>query len=150
MIRAVAALLAIGALLSPWPAAAKGEGVGLWMDGTVSQVREVRGELRFVVKGRFSFTQFRGTQGALVEVDGTEGISVRARQANPFFAMTTDWGGGSIREDPRALGALLKSAERSSRAVKFELADATLRFGPERKFAVEGARVVRATDHDLH
>lgn len=149
MIRAIAALLAIGAAASSWSAQAKGEGVGLWMDGTVSQVREVRGELRFVVKGRFSFTQFRGTHGSVIEVDAGEEIPVRAQQGNPFFAMTSDWSGGAIREDSRALVALLRAAQRTGNVVKFELSDATLRFGPERKFAVESARVVRATDHDL-
>ena len=150
MIRPVAAALAIAALWLPGLASAKGEGVGLWMDGTVSQLREVRGELRFVLKGRFSFTQFHGEHGSVIEVDAGEGIPVRVRQGNPFFAMTGDWSAGSIREDPKALAAIVRAAERAGHDVKFELHDATLRFGEGRKFSVEGAQVIRATDPALH
>lgn len=143
-----ASLLA-GLLLVP-PAQAKGDGVALRMEGTVSKL-EIQGEkLRFVLTGRFSFKQWRGPDQAesSVDVDGSRGIPVTVVQAKPFYAMTEDRRGAALRE-AGALARILRAAAVHKRVVKFELIAANLAFGREGSFKVAQAAVIRATDADL-
>src|SRR5262245_29673652 len=100
---------------------AKGEGVGLWMEGVVSNVDVRDGRAEFVLTGRFWLEQYRAGQRSTVELDGRRGIPVSATQAEPFFAMTKDWRGGAIRGEG-ALVDLLKTAARGKRTVRLELA----------------------------
>ena len=131
------------------PARAKGEGVGLWMEGTISNVRVAGEKVHLVLTGRFWFEQFHGPARSIVEVDGRRGIPVTVAQARPFFAMTSDWKGGAIREK-EVLPAILKAAARLKRTVKLELTDAWLVFGQGLEFEVADGLVIRATDADLH
>jgi hypothetical protein len=132
---------------------AKGEGVGLWMEGKVSEVRAEGTNIHLVVTGRFWFEQYRGQQRSVVEVKNLRGgaavIPATIRQGKPFFAMVEGWGGGAIRQ-PGALLEILRTASGSERSVKFQLIDARLKFGREGRFRVESADTLRATDHALH
>ncbi len=140
-------LLLLGLLVGNC-AFAKGEGVALRMEGSVSNL-EIQGEkLRFVLTGRFSFKQWRGQTESSVDVDGRRGIPVTVVQANPFFAMTEDGHGAAIREKG-ALAGILQAAAEHKRVVRFQLVDARLVFGRGGRFAVAHAGVLRATDADL-
>lgn len=149
--KALVAALAALALL-PACALAKGEGVGLWMEGQVSEVRAQGASIHLVVTGRFWFDQYRGEQHSVVEVRDLRGgaatIPVVIRQGKTFFAMLAGSGGGAIRPSGGLL-EILKTASGTDRVVKFQLINARLKFGPEGRFAVEAGEVIRATDHDL-
>ena len=142
-------LLLLGLLVGNC-AFAKGEGIALRMEGTVSNL-EIQGEkLRFVLTGRFSFKQWRGRDQteSSVDVDGRRGIPVTVVQAKPFFAMTEDGHGAAIREKG-ALARILQAAAEHKRVVRFQMVDARLVFGREGRFTVAQAGVIRATDADL-
>jgi hypothetical protein len=146
--KAFAATLAIGVCVVPCPTSAKGEGVGLWMEGTVSNLDVTDDRIHFVLTGRFWFEQYRGTRRSSVEVDGRRGLPVTLTQAQPFFAMSPDWRAGAIREEG-SLSALVRAAARGNRVMRFELLDARLDFGSGGGFAVHSASVIRATDGDV-
>src|SRR5882762_7959078 len=142
-----AALAALA--LVPADAPAKGEGVGLWMEGQVSEVRSEGQTIRLVVTGRFWFEQHRGAQPSVIEVrdlrGGPASIPAVLTQGRPFFAMVENWKGGAIRKSG-ALLAILQAASGTERVVKLELANARLQFGSGGTLAVESATVRRATD----
>ncbi len=141
-------ILLLVSLLLAAAVQAKGDGVGLRMEGTVSNL-EVQGDkLHFILTGRFSFKQWRGQTESSVDVDGSRGIPVTAVQAKPFYAMTEDGRGAAIREKG-ALAGILQAAAEHKRVVRFQLVDARLVFGREGRFSVAHARVIRATDADL-
>ena len=141
------------AALFPVAVLAKGAGVGLWMEGTVSEVKAEGQKIRLALTGRFWFAQHRGQQASIIEVRDLRGgpatIPATLTQGKMFFAMVENWGGGALREDKGALLSILQTAAGSARAVKFELVNARLKFGPGGKFTVESADVVRLTDHTL-
>src|SRR5258706_10963432 len=145
------AAFAVAALL-PAAVLAKGEGVGLWMEGQVSEVRAEGSSIRLVVTGRFWFEQTRGAEPSVVEVRDLRGgpatIPAVLTQGRPFFAMVESWKGGSIRKSG-ALLAILEAASRTGQVVRLELANARLQFGSGSTLAVESATVRRATDHSL-
>src|SRR5437660_1635888 len=141
------------AVLLPGAVFAKGEGIGLWMEGQISEVRAEGRDIRFVLTGRFWLDQYRGQEPAVVEVrdlrtGGAATIPAVLTQGRPFFAMTEDWRGGAIRKSG-ALLEILQAAARTGKTVKFELADSRLSFGRGGTLAVERAIVRRATDHAL-
>ena len=141
-------ILLLVSLLLAAAVQAKGDGVGLRMEGTVSKL-EVQGDkLHFILTGRFSFKQWRGQTESSVDVDGRRGIPVTVVQANPFFAMTEDGHGAAIREKG-ALAGILQAAAEHKRVVRFQLVDARLVFGRGGRFAVAHAGVIRATDAGL-
>lgn len=146
-LRAVILIVAVGCapVGSAW---AKGEGVGLWMEGTVSDISANGGEAKFLLSGRFWLEQHRDGKRSTIEIDGAHGVRVAVTQADPFFAMSKDWGAGSIRGEGKLI-ALLKAAAQGARIVKFELWGAMLEFGRDGSFAVVSGGVVRATDEDL-
>jgi len=153
MLKLLPAAFAIAALL-PAGAFAKGEGVGLWMEGTVSEVRAEGQRVRLVLTGRFWFEQHRAGQASVIEVrdlrtGGPANIPVTLTQGKMFFAMVENWRGGAIREDKGALLAILQSAAGSPQVLKFQLVNARLKFGSVGSLAVESADVVRATDPKL-
>jgi hypothetical protein len=146
-----AALAAVA--LSPGTLAAKGEGVGLWMEGQVSEVRPEGRDIRLVLTGRFWLDQYRGEEPAVVEVrdlrtGGAATIPAVLTQGRPFYAMTENWRGGAIRKSG-ALLEILQAAAASGKSVRFELADSRLSFGRGGTLAVERAIVRRATDRAL-
>lgn len=147
MHRFLSALLAALVLL-PATVLAKGEGVGLWMEGQVSEVRAEGQSIRLTLTGRFWLQQYRGgAEHAVVEVSNKL-IPATLTQGRPFYAMTENWGGGSIRKSG-ALLAMLQAAAVSGKPVKLELADSRIAFGRGGTLAVESAIVRRATDHAL-
>src|SRR5438132_11200012 len=95
----LSAAFAVAALL-PAAVLAKGEGVGLWMEGQVSEVRSEGQNIRLVVTGRFRFEQYRGSQPSVVEVrdlrGGPASIAAVLTQGRPLFAMVENWNGGPI------------------------------------------------------
>jgi len=118
---------AAAAFLSLLPAGvlAKGEGVGLWMEGQVSDVRAEGQNIRLVLIGHFWLDQHRGTQASVVEVrdlrtGGPATIPAVLTQGRPFFAMTENWGAGAIRKSG-ALLAILQAAAGTGKSVKLEL-----------------------------
>ncbi len=127
---------------------AKGDGVGLRMEGTVSNLQVQGDRLHFILTGRFSFKQWRGQTESSVDVDGSRGIPVTVVQAKPFYAVTEDGRGAAIREKG-ALAGILQAAAEHKRVVRFQLVDARLVFGREGRFTVAHAGVIRATDADL-
>ena len=149
---ALLATIALAALGSSC-AFAKGDGVGLWMEGRVSQVRAEGRNIHLVVTGRFWFEQYRGQEASVVEVKDLRGgaatIPATIIQGKPFFAMVEGWRGGAIRQ-PGALLEIVQAASGSERVVKFEIINARLKFAHQGRLAVESAEVIRATDHNLH
>jgi len=145
-VRFLLALVA-AAVLCPGSAWAKGEGVGVWMEGQVSEVRAKGAAIHLLLQGRFWFEQYRGTEPSVIEVREAT-IPATLAQGKPFFAMVENWHGGAIRK-PGALMQILQAAAASGKPVKFELVNARLRFGPQGRVSVEAAQVIRATDHDL-
>ena len=147
----IAAAVAIAALDAA-PVQAKGDGVGLWMEGQVSEVRAEGPNIRLVLTGRFWFEQHRSEQPSVVEVSDRRGgpatIPAALTQGKPFYAMTENWGGGAIRKSG-ALLEILQAAAGTGRVVRFELADARLSFGRGGTLAVESAIVRRASDYAL-
>jgi hypothetical protein len=146
MHRLLPVLLAAIALL-PAAVQAKGEGLGLWMEGQISEVRADGQNIRLILTGRFWLQQYRGTEPSVVEVSNRP-IPATLTQGRPFYAMTESWGGGSIRKSG-ALLSILQGAAISGKPVKLELADSRISFGRGGTLAVESAIVRRATDHSL-
>ncbi len=142
MRRLLPAAFALAALF-PAGVCAKGEGVGLWMEGTVSEVKAEGQRVRLVLTGRFWFEQHRNQQASVIEVrdlrtGGPASIPATLTQGKVFFAMVENW-----------LLRLLQSAAGSPQVLKFELANARLKFGSIGKLTVESAQVIRATDPKL-
>ena len=145
---ATTGLLAILLTASALPARAKGGGIGLSIKGGVSQVKAEGKFIRLVFKGDFQFAQFADSKKSSVEVDCQAGCSATVKQADPFFAMTTDGAGGAIQEAGGLL-RILKAAEQKKRSLILEIADAKLSFSKDGRFTVLDAGIVRATDADL-
>ena len=142
-------LLALVAAVALYPgsACAKGEGIGVWMEGQVSEVQARGAAVQLLLRGRFWFEQHRGTEPSVIELrDAT--IPATLAQGEPFFAMVENWHGGAIRK-PGALLQILQAAAASGKPVKLELVRARLKFEPQGRIRVESAEVVRATDHQL-
>ena len=141
-------LLSAGLSLLPASVLGKGDGVALRMEGTVSKLEFLGDKAHFILTGRFSFKQWRGQTESSVDVDGSRGIPITVVQAKPFYAMTEDGHGATIREKGALAGILQAAAERK-RVVRFQLLDAKLVFGRGGSFKVTQAAVIRATDADL-
>lgn len=127
---------------------AKGDGIGLGMVGKVSDVRADGKNIRLVLKGHFVLVQYAQGEKSRVEVDCSRGCPAAVRQANPFFAMSTDGRAGAIQADGGLL-RILKAAAEKQRSISLEVTDASLVFAPDGSFTVTKAGVIRATDADL-
>jgi|SRR5690349_4578883 len=141
------------AALMPGIVAAKGEAIGLWMEGQVSEVRAEGRDIRLVLTGHFWFDQHSGQEPAVVVVHdprtgGAASIPVVLTQGRPFYAMTENWRGGALRKSG-ALLEILQAAAATGKSVRFELADSRLAFGRGGTLTVERAIVRRATDQTL-
>ena len=120
------------------------------MEGTVSNVTAEGDKIQFHLKGQFRFEQYPdGHTPQVIKVDGEKGIYASVHQADPFFAFTTDWGGGSIQNKGGLLRILKAAAERGN-VVRFELLEPQLAFDAWHNITLSDAAVVRATDADLH
>lgn len=152
MRRLFAAALTAVALL-PGTVAAKGEAIGLWMEGQVSEVRAEGRDIRLVLTGHFWFDQHGAQVPSVVVVHdprtgGAASIPVVLTQGRPFYAMTENWRGGALRKSG-ALLEILQAAATTGKRVRFELADSRLSFSRGGTLAVERATVRRATDPAL-
>jgi hypothetical protein len=135
--------------LLPAKLAAKGEGVGFWMEGTVSEVKAAGDQIHFILKGKFWFVQYDGALSPQrIEVDCKHGISATVHQNDPFFAFSTDWGAGAIQEAGGLL-RILKAAVAPGRTIKFELLEPKITFDSKQNITLTDAAVIRATDADL-
>lgn len=141
-------VILLAGLSLPATVLAKGDGVALRMEGTVSKLEFKGDKAHFILTGRFFFKQWRDQTESSVDVDGSRGISVTVVQWEPFYAMTEDGHGAAIREKG-ALAAILRAAAENKRVVKFQLIDANLAFGRDNRFKVTHASVIRATDAEL-
>ena len=138
-------------LLVPVIALAKGDGVGFSMEGTVTNISVSGENIHFTFTGTFHIDQYHGMQHSAVTIDCTHGVSATVFQGDPFFAMTSDWRGGSLQPDGDLL-KILKAAVEHNRVVKFELYDVKMAMGEGKDygaFTLSDAGVVRATDADL-
>ncbi len=72
---------------------AKGGAVGFWMEGSVKNVTVSSDRIKCELSGQFWFVQYpEGQTGkSIIYVDLNENASILLTQANPFFAMSTDW-----------------------------------------------------------
>jgi hypothetical protein len=137
-------------LISAVSTFAKGGGVGFWMQGTITNITVAGDRIQFQLTGRFWFEQFPDGRPPrqVIEVDCKGGVSATVTQADPFFAMTSDWRGGAIRQKGELL-KILKTATERGRVVKFEMMRPKMEFGSDQSFALTDAAVIRATDADL-
>jgi hypothetical protein len=143
------AFLALSCLL-PVSLLAKGGGIGFWMEGTVTDVTTEGDRIKFHLKGQFRFDQYSGGHTPqIIKVDCEKGITAIVHQADPFFAFTPDWGGGSIQGKGGLLRILKAAAERGG-IVRFELLEPQITFDARQNITLTDAAVVRATDADLH
>ncbi|MBM3883233.1 MAG: hypothetical protein FJ387_26565 [Verrucomicrobia bacterium] len=128
----------------------KGGGVGFWMEGTLTNITVTGDRIQFQLTGRFWMEQFPDGRPPrqLIEVDCKRGVSATVSQAEPFFAMTSDWHGGAIRQKG-ALLKILKAAAEHGRVVRFQMLQPKLEFGRDGSFTLTDAAVIRATDADL-
>lgn len=144
-------LFVAAVFLTPTKSYAKGEGVGFWMEGTITEVTtEDAGRIRFKLRGKVWFEQYNGTSTTpqRIEVDCQKGAWVTVRQNDPFFAFTSDWRGGALSPDG-ALLRIVKAAAARKLTVKFELLKPALTFDGHNNLTVTDATVIRATDADL-
>jgi hypothetical protein len=125
-------------------------GVSFGMDGTVKNVVSADGHIKFQITGRVLMNQYLPDQPrpVVIEVHPEQEFSATITQADPFFAMTKDWGGGSIRKGGDLL-KILKSAAVRGNVVRFDLEQPEMDFGPNQQFTLVRAIVRRATDADL-
>lgn len=141
------------AALAPGVVAAKGEAIGLWMEGQVSEVHAEGRDIRLVLTGHFWFDQHGGQEPTVLVVQdprtgGPASIAAVLAQGRPFYAMSENWRGGALRRSG-ALLEILQAAAATGKRVRFELADSRLAFGRGGTLTVERAIVRRATDPTL-
>src|SRR5260221_11667869 len=132
MRRLLPAAFALAALF-PAGVCAQGEGVGLWMEGTVSEVKAEGQRVRLVLTGRFWFEQHRNQQASVIEVrdlrtGGPASIPATLTQGKMFFAMVENWRGGAIRQGRGALLRLPHSAAGRPPGLQVQLANARPKF----------------------
>jgi hypothetical protein len=142
--RALLAIIAAvaGAILSP-PALAKGEGVQLWLIGTVSEVQQQNGRITLLLTGDVELVQYRQNRKSLIRVRSRRPVTVNTRQPEFFFVMSDQWGAGPGA--PGKLATVLRSAASSGKPLRLEAGKATVRFegGPDDLIAIESCEVYR-------
>ena len=142
--RALLAIIAAvaGTILAP-VALAKGEGVQLWLVGTVSGVQQKDDRISFLLTGDVELVQYRQNRKSLIRVQSRRPVPVSTRQPEFFFVMDDEWGGGPGA--PGKLASVLRSAASSGKALRLEAGKATVRFagGPDDLIAIEWCEVYR-------
>ena len=127
--------------LSP-AALAKGDGIQLWLVGTVADVRQNEDRITFQLTGSVELVQYRRNQKSLIRVQSPRPVAVNTQQAEFFFVMEDDWGAGPGA--PGKLVAVLRSAASAGTAVRLEAGKATVRFGgPDDPIAIDASEVYR-------
>ena len=137
------------AVLLPTLSYAKGEHVGIWMQGTITELKTNGDKIHFRLSGKLWLVQYRtGEKPAHVEVKTAKPASVTISQNKLFFAMSADGRGGAVRKKG-ALLKIIKAAIQHKRSIKFQLVDPVIDFGAKENFKLIHSRVIRATDADL-
>ena len=130
------------------PVSAKGEGVGVYLQGLVSNVRSTAAGVTFKLTGVVELVQYRAQEKSVILVQGAAPVPVASRQSDFCFVMIDDssWNPGPCRE-----GQLAEALERAARerraAIRLELARTTLRFGGgEQEVEVQASEMLRLSD----
>jgi hypothetical protein len=132
---------------APSPVSAKGEGVGVYLQGLVSSVRSTAAGVTFKLTGVVELVQYRGQEKSVILVKGTAPVPVASRQSDFCFVMIDDssWHPGPCREGQ--LAGALERAARERRAIRLELARTTLRFGGgEQEVEVQASEMLRLSE----
>ena len=124
-------LILIAVLLTSSLVFAKGDGVGVYLDGAVSNVQADGREIRFRLNGTLELKQFHRGRQSVIRIQSADAVTVKTKQVDFCFVLIDDW---SWNPGPCQPGQLLKALERASREhvqVRLELSRTTLRFGGE-------------------
>jgi hypothetical protein len=141
-LHALLVILACGVASLSTAALAKGDGIQLWLVGTVADVRQNEDRITFQLTGSVELVQYRRNQRSLIRVQSPRPVPVSTRQADFFFLMEDEWGAGPGA--PGKLVAVLRSAASSGEAVRLEAGKATMRFGgPDDPIAIDASEVYR-------
>src|SRR5215469_14955327 len=97
-------------LLVPLMALAKGDGVGFWMDGTLTNFSMSGTNCHFTFAGTFKITQWHGVSHTTIEIECTNGFPATVSQNWFFVAMHPTLNAAAVRNDPNALSGILKLA----------------------------------------
>ena len=145
--RVSALLVSILIVTAPSSVSAKGEGVGVYLQGLVSNVRSTEAGVTFKLSGVVELVQHRGQERSVILVKGAAPVPVASRQGDFCFVMIDDssWNPGPCREG-QLVGALERAA-RERRTIRLELARTTLRFGgAEREVEVQASEMLRLSE----
>jgi hypothetical protein len=137
-------------LLLPCVALAKGDGVGFTMSGTLTNFNVNDEICHFTFAGTVRITQWNGASHSTVEIACTNGFAATVTQNHFFVATHPTLNAAAVRNDPKALSAILKIAVERGRVINFELTDPKITFGDRGQIKNLESGVVRATDWDLH
>ncbi len=137
-------------LLLPCVALAKGDGVGFTMSGTLTNFNISGETCHFTFTGTVRITQWHGIFHSTVEIVCTNGFGATVTQNQFFVATHPTLNAAAVRNDPKALSAILKIAAEHGRVIKFELAHPKITFDDRGQIKNLESAVVRATDWDLH
>jgi hypothetical protein len=122
-------LVVIVLLLAPTSVFAKGEGVGVYLEGLVSDVRAEGRSISFRLSGSLDLTQFRRGEQSVIRIQGRTPVEVTTRQGDFCFVLIDDW---SWHPGPCRAGQLREALERAARehlGLRLELGRVALRFG---------------------
>jgi len=121
--------LSIALLLAPAFVFAKGEGVGVYLEGLVSDVRADGPKIHFRLSGTVDLIQYRGRQESLIRIQGDRPVEATTRQDDFCFVMIDDasWHPGPCQKGQ--ILATLKRAAAERVPLRLELSRTALRFG---------------------
>ena len=135
----------------------KGDGVGCWMEGTVTNVSTNGESIHFTFTGTFHIGQWHGKQHSTIAIDCSRGVQATVFQGDPFFPMSYSWWTHSSVPvgglgPAGTLLKLLKAAVEDKRVMDFELYDVKMAIGNGKDlgpFTLLNAGVIRASDPNL-
>ncbi len=136
-------------LLLPVVAAAKGNGVGFTMEGTITNFNASGQSCHFTFTGKFHITRWYGVSNSTVEIDCKQGFPATVTQCGFFVGTHPSLNAAQVRNNPDALSHILKTAAGCGKVIKFELANPHVMFGDRGSITNLESEVVRATDWDF-
>ena len=145
--RVNALLVSAIVVAAPSSVSAKGEGVGVYLQGLVSNVRSTGSGVTFNLSGVVELVQYRGGEESVILIKGTVPVPVTSRQGDFCFVLIDDW---SWNPGPCRGGQLVDALERAARerrAIRLELGRTTLRFGSgEHEVEVQASEMLRLSE----